>query len=93
MWRPIHDALHAEVSPVPPLGYYALCSIARDIKPSYANGLDAIDDYSSLVEEATRNPRCRPGEAALNLLHLEILREQVPFIEDAETLKRRRAIA
>ena len=93
MWRPIHDELHAKTSPVPPLGYYALCIIARDIQPSYDNTLEAIDDYSKILEKATKHPKCKPGEAALNLLHLETIREQVPFIEDAMDYEQRRIIA
>lgn len=89
MWRPIHEELHAEVSPVPALGYYSLASIARDIQPYYTDPLEAIDDYSRLVENAAKHPKCRMGEAALNMLHIETIREQIPFIQDAEELKRR----
>lgn len=92
MWRPIHDELHANVSAVPGLGYYALCSVARDIRPYYENPLEAIDEYSKLVESAANSPNCRRGEAALNLLHIEILREQIPFVEDSQTYKNRRII-
>jgi len=82
MWRPIHEDLHREVSPVPPLGYYALLRVQRGLRPRYDDPLQAIDHYSSLVELAAKDPKCKVGEAALNLLHIETLREQVPFIEE-----------
>lgn len=92
MWRPIHEELHRNVSGVPPLGYYALLRVNRELLPRYDGPIEAIDHYSGIVERAAKNPKCKVGEAALNLLHVETLREQIPFIQDNEAHKKRRTI-
>ena len=80
MWRADHEHLHANVSPIPVLGYYALQRVARDMNIYYADPLEGIDDYCFAVESSNKHPKSKPMERKLGELAIETIREQIPYI-------------
>lgn len=76
-----HNLLHEMCPPVPVPQHYTLMHVARDL-PQGLDIVQGIDTYCELVEESNRHPRIKPVERQLNLLSIEAIRQQLPFIRE-----------
>lgn len=76
--REIHDDIHKYCPPVPLLGYYALTSVLRNVKPT-GEPIRDIDELSSAIELSTKHHRVHPIERDLGELSIQALQLQSKF--------------
>ncbi len=79
--RETHQELHANVPPVPLLGYTALFRVLNTIQPRHDPAHD-IDDLLFSIDKATRQSNTHPIERELGLLSIEAIELQRPYIMD-----------
>lgn len=80
MARSAHELLHLECTAVPPLSYDSVSQVAKNMSFHYRDVFEGIDDFCFAVDIANQHEKIRPGEVQLNLLAVDALRSQIPFI-------------
>lgn len=81
MLRGAHQRLHNTTSPVPVPLYHSLQWISNRFQPN-GDVFRRIDDFSLLAESANRLKFVKPIEVEVNLLAIEALQAQIPYLQD-----------
>ena len=79
--RGYHERLHKETSPVPVPFYQSLQYIARRFQPR-GDVFDRIDQLTELLDKANDQRYVKPIEVEINLLCMDALEAQIPYIQD-----------
>lgn len=81
MARTAHILCHQETSPVPVPLFHSLQWVSRRYQPS-GDIFHRIDDLSLLLERANHLKYVKPIEVEVNLLCIEALQAQIPYLQD-----------
>lgn len=83
--REVHNEIHANVPPVPLLGYHALLRVASEMQDyrRNPNTLDTLDGLKSAIENAGKHPRAHDIERQLSGLAIAALELQEPYLREA----------
>jgi len=81
MARVAHDQLHRETSPVPVPLVHSLQWVSRRFHDP-SDPFKGIEDVSFLLEAANRLKYVKPIEVEINLLAIEALQAQIPYLQD-----------
>ena len=81
MDRAVHEECHRETGPVPVPLFHSLQWVANRFTDQL-DPLIGIDTLCSLLESANRLKYAKPIEREVNLLAIDALQAQVPYIQD-----------
>lgn len=81
MARVAHDQLHRETTPVPVPLIHSLQWVSRRFHDK-TDIFKGIDDMSFLLEAANKLKYVKPIEVEVNLLAIEALQAQIPYLQD-----------
>ena len=91
MGRKAHELLHYMTAAVPVPGIHALQYVANRL-PSGLDVISGIDTYSSLLEQAGNHPKAKYVEKELGQLSIQAMQAQKPYLQEFETIEKRRII-
>jgi len=78
-----HNFLHKMTAAVPTPSIHVAQFVVTRLDRDF-HVLDGIDEYSRLVEQAIKHPRCKEIEKKLAHLSIEAMRAQIPYIRDTQ---------
>lgn len=81
MDREIHQLVHNNTSPVPVPLFHSLQWVANRFTQHH-DVFDGIDSLCGLLEAANRMKYAKPIEKEINLLAIEAIQAQIPYLQD-----------
>lgn len=77
--RELHEEIHANVPPVPLLGYYALVRTAKLWTPD-PDTITSMENLMEAIDKASKHERSHPIESDLAHLAIQAIDLQRPFL-------------